>query len=676
MIVDFVNNSGHTFVLDGEYIPSGESKYGKDLKIPAKSSSTKLQWSGSVEGVKGLCWLVDDQSHSVYVSLAFCRPTIGGPRFSCRVGAPPANLKTEIGSAPGLAKGTTFPTTSDSDYCCKWVATDEGAQVTIPEEVPFYAPPSKQERMQTSVASAAAPEGERQPDFMAQTRPMDAKDGFVRGLKTAGTGVAGGLASMVAAPILGAKSGGAVGFVKGLGMGVVGGAVMAVGGVACGAAQVGRGVWQVPTAYRARQEEKVWDQETGSWIDVDLVDLEVEVEGMKLDDESPGAAASAAVQVAETEYYDLLGVPTGASPAEIKKAYYKEARKVHPDKNPGDEQAKEKFQELQQVYQVLADPETRKKYDKEGKAGVQAEKNAQLDAKAFFSLLFGSEKFVKWTGELKMAMQMDHFAKSMQSADSEGDLTEEKQGELAKKQQLAREVSCAVNLREKTDRVVYGRDPEGFKEQMQMEAHELARAQYGPELLTVLGERYQLRAEIYLANELSGRFSMKKQLASMNNNWAMARHGLNFYTSAAHSVYRLNGVRRAQQTAIKNTQRSAAASSGDSPPDPETVEAEQAKAMEAAFDTALPTWMKTAWYWVVRDIDITIKSVCRKFLQDKSVPWQIRIRRAHALASLGQIFTEAAKEAVAAGVSAEQAMSPEEVKAKIQEALIGSMREK
>jgi len=427
---------------------------------------------------------------------------------------------------------------------------------------------------------------------------------------------------------------------------------------------------QIPTAYRARQEEKVWDQELGQWIDVDLVALEHEVAGYKLDDDSPAAGSSGgpSAPVVETEYYELLGVSPGATPAEVKKAYYKEARKVHPDKNPDDEGAKDKFQELQQVYQVLADPDSRKKYDKEGKAGVTAEKNVQMDAKAFFGLLFGSEKFVKWTGELKMAMQMDHFSKTVMSQDAEEPEDMDRGSEIVRKQQTAREVFCAVNLRDKVERMVYGRNLAGFEEQMRLEAHELAGAQYGPELLAVLGERYQLRAEIYLANELAGRFSMKKRWASMNNNWAMARHGVDFYSSAALSVYRLSGVRSAQKSAMKKAVKAAEQ-------DPSVdVEAEQSRAMEAAFDSALPTWMKTAWYWVVRDIDTTVKNVSRKFLQDKSVPWQIRIRRAHALERLGQIFSEEAKAAAAAGPG-EQTVTPEEVKAKIQEALMGSMRE-
>jgi molecular chaperone DnaJ len=76
------------------------------------------------------------------------------------------------------------------------------------------------------------------------------------------------------------------------------------------------------------------------------------------------------IKMSKRDYYDILGVSKGSSADEIKKAYRKLAIKYHPDKNPGDKEAEEKFKEAAEAYEVLSNPEKKQRYDQFGHAGT------------------------------------------------------------------------------------------------------------------------------------------------------------------------------------------------------------------------------------------------------------------------------------------------------------------
>ena len=74
--------------------------------------------------------------------------------------------------------------------------------------------------------------------------------------------------------------------------------------------------------------------------------------------------------MAKRDFYEVLGISKGATPEEIKKAYRQMAIKYHPDKNPGNKEAEDKFKEAAEAYEVLSNSEKKAKYDRFGHQGV------------------------------------------------------------------------------------------------------------------------------------------------------------------------------------------------------------------------------------------------------------------------------------------------------------------
>ena len=104
------------------------------------------------------------------------------------------------------------------------------------------------------------------------------------------------------------------------------------------------------------------------------------------------------------DYYEILGVSRNATKIEIKKAYRKLAMKYHPDKNPGDKEAEEKFKLINEAYQVLSDDEKRAIYDRYGKEGLEGRgyrpKNDFSDIFDMFNDIFGGFGFEEYDEDL------------------------------------------------------------------------------------------------------------------------------------------------------------------------------------------------------------------------------------------------------------------------------------
>lgn len=122
--------------------------------------------------------------------------------------------------------------------------------------------------------------------------------------------------------------------------------------------------------------------------------------------------------VVDTAYYDALGVKPTATDIEIKKAYRKLAIIHHPDKNPDDPTAHEKFQVIGEAYQVLSDSDLRAAYDKYGKDSAKPGEGF-VDPAEFFSSIFGGEAFLDWVGEISLMKDLTATMDITTSAEEE-----------------------------------------------------------------------------------------------------------------------------------------------------------------------------------------------------------------------------------------------------------------
>ena len=258
--------------------------------------------------------------------------------------------------------------------------------------------------------------GEGSKGLFSLRRPQNVVSGLSSGLKNVGKGLIGGVGTIVATPIVGAQKDGVKGFFKGLGVGLLGGVAIAGTGVVSGAVQIGRGIVNTGTAVTETiAGNKDWDAEKREWVAYNLQEEYNKATSKNADDflreekskRKNGSSLEEKEErkVKDATLYDVLGVKTNATQSKIRKAFYLKARKMHPDKNPGDENAKVKFQQLSEAYHILSEPSRRAKYDAQGQSAVKDESQV-FDSAAMFSMIFGSDKFESFVGELQMVTSM------------------------------------------------------------------------------------------------------------------------------------------------------------------------------------------------------------------------------------------------------------------------------
>lgn len=484
--------------------------------------------------------------------------------------------------------------------------------------------------------------------------PRDIFAGMWSGATCIVSGVFLGVAGLISQPFEGFRNNGLRGCLRGFALGACTGLFFAVTGVFTGIAQAIRGVVATPRAICMISQGQTWDTDTSRWA-VPLVYSLPEEAGVVLapadDDDEDYGASSRNKSVVDTKYYDYLELKPSATQREIRVAYFQQSKKWHPDKNL-DLQAKERFQAISEAYQVLSDPGRRRAYDAKGR---DAAGEGFIDARIFFSVLFGSDVLEAYIGQLKIAEWFGEDGLNLDGNDADNSLVDglsqrlremEQQDARSERRQLRRQVTLAVKLAERLDdRADSENERTWFCTHMREEAAGFIKRDASLQrFLAEIGWLYKNYADWELGREDSslGRFGGQALGAVLRSHSRSIRQKASTAKLAVASYLRLRKIVAETDEAKASEGHS---SSNSSPNGKKEGEEGDADDSFESLNSAMPTFMETLWSLAVHDINGTLDTVIRRVLNDKSVEPVARRRRIERLHELGDIFLGAAETA-------------------------------
>ncbi|CDK26340.1 unnamed protein product [Kuraishia capsulata CBS 1993] len=361
--------------------------------------------------------------------------------------------------------------------------------------------------------------------------------------------------------------------------------------------------------------------------------------------------------VKDTGYYDILGITPEGTPAEIKKAYRKLALKYHPDKNPGDETAAAKFQEISEAYQTLSDPQLRSVYDEFGKESAVPSQGFE-DPSEIFSSMFGGEAFEDWIGELTLLKDM---MKGAEEADSAVPETQEvvhsadgasaasatppasgktkisaeerekfrKMQEENREQQRKKAEELSKKLLAKLDTVMDTVKTGGVLNEesisrllknLDTEIADLKMESFGLEILHLMGKVYVFKGTSFVKAQKPIIGKVSKFFSSVKQSTNTAKSVMSMAKSAFDVQSTMSDLEKMQEEGTLQMD--------------EADEAEIQRALTGKF-------IKTAWLSSRYEIQSTLTKVCDLVLKDPTAPLEVRLLRARLLVVIGTKFKAA-----------------------------------
>lgn len=372
--------------------------------------------------------------------------------------------------------------------------------------------------------------------------------------------------------------------------------------------------------------------------------------------------------VKDTTYYEILQVEVTVTDVELKKAYRKQAIRLHPDKNGNDPAAAAKFQELGEAYAILQNKELRALYDE---LGVEGMKNTQagsdaadIDPAEFFKMIFGGDSFEGWIGELTMMTDMAttadilgeeevetnqntevavHDPSSAVNGSSYTELNEELQKKKKKKPKMtAEQRERLMAMLEESKRVKEARvqslsdsllsrvaayqsaagNPDAvahFASKLRVELEDLKTESFGIQLLHLIGKTYVSQANAAIL--ASKTFGVSKIFTSVKTKSNRVRSGFSIIKTAIDAQASAQ-IMLKEQAELEQSGK-------------ELTEEGRLKQMEAER-IITGKFLATAWASTKFEVTGVLNKVMAKLLSDKALSKKERVSRAEAILFIGK----------------------------------------
>ncbi|KAJ7905010.1 DnaJ-domain-containing protein [Mycena leptocephala] len=363
----------------------------------------------------------------------------------------------------------------------------------------------------------------------------------------------------------------------------------------------------------------------------------------------------------ETGYYDILGITPTATTEEVKKAYRRMAIKHHPDKNPDDPLAEERFKEIAIAYQTLSDDALRKKYNEYGPK-ESAPEGGFVDPEEVFGAIFGGDRFIPIIGTISLARDMKAALQEADEAEQDEQeragtrildakgrpvLSEEEKAAKDAKDRAKREEKAKVreerikklveNLERKlsifTESATGPNDPDvasSWRTICALEADQLKQESYGVDLLQAIGFVYVSKAKHHLATNQTFLGSVGGCTTCKANITSSAKRTVSTLRSAIELKSVFDQIQAAERAGNL------------SPEDKKKLEEQAAeKGLQALFKGAK------------LEIESVLRETCERVLEDPSIGREKANLRAVAMQMLGEAYANVSKDAQAIGDDSE-----------------------